>query len=76
MSGSFKQGSRSHLQFHSEEPFVDDVSQAIYDPSPVEVEARRRFVLQGMKTGATGEGVPGKIKAVPAQVIRRVDDPE
>lgn len=42
---------------HDEKPFVDDVTEAVHGLRPVEVQPRRRFVLQGAEAGAPGEGV-------------------
>ena len=42
-------------QFQGEQPLVDDVSKAGRNPRPVEIEARRRVVRQGMKAGARRE---------------------
>ena len=46
-------------QFHGEQPFMDDLPQAIDHAGAVEVETRRNVVIQGMEAGALGEGVLG-----------------
>ena len=53
-------------QLHGKQPFVNDLSETIHDPCPVEIEARRRFMRQGMEAGAPDKGVLAEIKTVPA----------
>ena len=41
--------------------------ETIHNPGAIEVEPRRGLVLQRVKAGAPGEGVPTSLQAVPAQ---------
>ena len=66
-------GSATVRQFQGEQPFVDDIAEAVNDPPPVKVEARRSLMRQRMEAGSLGESVPGDVGAVPAQGLRTAD---